>query len=109
MQKHLRALTVTHNVDAFRRAADRGAKRPHLRRFARARRILVWRKETTIHYRTLDRDEWPVLNAALEGETFAAMCERLADHHHESAAMSRMVQLLQRWLEAGLIQGWTTD
>jgi hypothetical protein len=109
MQKHLRVLTVTHNIDAFRRAADSGAKRPRLRRFAHARRILVWRKDTTVHYRTLDQDEWHVLGAALEGETFAALCERLATHHGESVALPRMVQLLQRWLEAGLISGWTTD
>jgi hypothetical protein len=109
LQKHLRVLTVTHNVDAFRRAADSGTERPRLRRFGHARRILVWRKETTVHYRTLDRDEWQVLSAALDGETFASLCERLAVHHDESAAMSRMVLLLQRWLEAGLIQGWTTD
>jgi Putative DNA-binding domain len=109
MQKHLRVITVTHNVDAFRRAADGGAKRPRLRRFARARQILVWRKGTTVHFRTLDHDEWQVLSAALDGETFAAMCQRLANHHDESAAMSRMVLLLQRWLEAGLIHGWTTD
>jgi hypothetical protein len=109
MQKHLRVLTVSHNVGAFRRAADAGAKRPRLRRFTRARQILVWRKETTVHYRTLDRDEWHVLSAALEGDTFAAMCGRLANHHDEAAAMSRMVLLLQRWLEAGLIHGWATD
>lgn len=109
MQKHLRVLTVSHNVGAFRRAADAGAKRPRLRRFTRARQILVWRKETTVHYRTLDRDEWHVLSAALEGDTFAAMCGWLANHHDEAAAMSRMVLLLQRWLEAGLIHGWATD
>jgi hypothetical protein len=109
MQKHLRVLAVTHNIDAFRRAADTGAKRPRLRRFTRTRQILVWRKDTTVHYRTLDRDEWHVLSAAFEGETFTAMCERLADHHDESAAMSRMVQLLQRWLEAGLIKGLAAD
>lgn len=108
MQKHLRVLTVTHNIDAFRRSADAGTKRPHLRRFAHARRVLVWRKETTVHYRTLDQDEWQVLGAALDGETFAALCERLAAHHDESAAMSRMVLLLQRWLGAGLISSWTT-
>jgi hypothetical protein len=109
MQKHLRVLAVTHNVDAFRRAADTATKRPRLRRFAQTRQILVWRKDTTVHYRTLDRDEWHVLSAALEGETFAAMCERLAGHHDESTAMSRMVLLLQRWLEAGLIHGLATD
>jgi hypothetical protein len=29
----------------------------------------------------------------------------LAQHHDESAAMPRMVALLQGWLEAGLIRG----
>lgn len=107
--KNLHVLACTHNSDAFRRAADQGAKRPRLQRFAQPYQIAVWRQAMTVRYRRLDDDEWQVLSAAIRGESFASLCERLAEYHDESAAMSRMVALLKAWLEAGLIGGWAFD
>lgn len=104
--RNLQIIGCKHNVDTFRRAADQGDKRPRLRSFAEPRQILVWRKATTVHYRLLKDDEWQVLGAAIHEEPFAALCERLMEHHSEEAALSRMVTLLQGWLEAGLIRGW---
>lgn len=106
LQENLHIVPATFNLDAFRRAVDNGQPRPHLRRFANARQIMVWRKRTTVHYRKLDNDEWQVLDAAMRDEPFAALCEKLAAHHGEAAAMPRMVMLLQAWLESGLIRGW---
>jgi hypothetical protein len=60
-----------------------------------------------VHYRRLDDDEWQVLSAAIQGESFANLCECLAALHGETAAMPRMVTLLQHWLTAGLIRGWS--
>ncbi|RUL74831.1 DNA-binding domain-containing protein [Dyella choica] len=105
--RNLHVLDCRCNVDAFRRAADHGHPRPRLRRLAPARQILVWRKETTVHYRRLDDTEWQVLSAALRGETLAGLCECLAARHDGAAAMAHMVTLLQGWLSAGLIHGWT--
>jgi hypothetical protein len=109
LQQNLRVLDCRCNVEAFRRAADQAIKRPHLRRFTEAQQILVWRHAMTVHYRRLDEDEWQVLGAAIRGEPFAALCERLTGYHDESMAMSRMVMLLQQWLQAGLIHGWSHD
>ncbi|RDS83272.1 DNA-binding domain-containing protein [Dyella psychrodurans] len=106
LQNNLQVLECAYNTDAFRRATDNGSKRPHLRRFAQPRQVLVWRRATTVHYRRLDDDEWLVLGASIQGETFASLCARLAACHGESAAMPRMVTVLKRWLEAGLIRGW---
>ena len=108
VQENLQLLAGLYNVDAFRRAADNGAPRPRLRRFDQAHHVMVWRKGTTVHYRKLDHDEWPVLAATMRGEPFASLCVTLAQHHDESAAMPRMVALLQGWLEAGLIRGLAT-
>jgi Putative DNA-binding domain len=105
LQENLQLLANFYNTDAFRRAADSNAKRPRLHRFAQANQVMVWRKATTVHYRKLDHDEWRVLTAAMHGEPFAALCAALTQYHDESAAMSRMVSLLQGWLEAGLIRG----
>jgi len=106
LQDNLQMLACTHNVDAFRRVADQAGKRPRLRRFAEPRHIMIWRHAMTVHYRLLDDDEWQVLSAAIQGAPFALLCERLASRHGGSAVMPRMVALLQRWLEAGLIQSW---
>jgi hypothetical protein len=107
LQQNLHVLPRQYNIDAFRRAADHGDKRPRLRRFGETRPILVWRKAMTVHYRSLDEDEWQILSAVMQGEPFAALCERMAGLHDEASAMSRIVTLLQGWLEAGLIRGWT--
>jgi hypothetical protein len=104
-QANLHTLDCTYNVDAFRRAADRGAARPHLRRYAKPRRLLVWRQAMSVHYRRLDEDEWQVLAAARRGEAFATLCALLAERHGETAAMGRMVALLQAWAGAGLLRG----
>jgi len=106
LQHNLQVLACVYNTDAFRRAADRNGRRPHLRRYAQPRQLLVWRLGTGVHYRRLDDDEWQVLGAAIQGETFASLCASLAGHHGEAAAMARMVALLTRWLGAGLIHGW---
>ncbi|WP_233840864.1 DNA-binding domain-containing protein [Dyella sp. 2HG41-7] len=108
LQANLHLLTVTHNVDAFRRAADRATARPGVRRLAKPRRIAVWRHATTVHYRVLENDEWPVLSAARRGEPFAALCALSAEHHGDAQAAPRMVSLLRTWLAAGLIRGLTT-
>jgi hypothetical protein len=107
LQENLHVLTSRYNTAACRRAADRGDKRPRLRHFDEPRQLLVWRKDTTVHYRQLEDDEWQVLSAAIQGKPFAALCERLACLHGEAAALPRMVTLLQTWLEAGLIRGGT--
>ena len=73
MQENLQLLAGLYNVDAFRRAADNGAPRPRLRRFDQAHHVMVWRKGTTVHYRKLDHDEWPVLAATMRGESFASL------------------------------------
>lgn len=104
LQANLQVLSSPYNVDAFRRAADRSAPRPHLRRYMRPRRILVWRHALSVHYRRLAEDEWQVLEAARRGEPFAALCVVLAQHHEQATAMRRMVALLQAWAGAGLLR-----
>lgn len=106
LQNNLLWLSETHNVDAFRRASDKGTKRPRLRRLAHPRHFMVWRHAMVVHYRRVASDEHAVLTAAQRGEPFAALCAILAGFHGESTALARMVTLLQTWLQAGLIRGW---
>lgn len=100
---HARLVRVTHNVDAFRRAAGRGARRPALRPLRQPRHLLVWRPLLEVRYRQVAADELPALIAALDGQTFANLCERMAGRHGVAAALPRMAALLLQWLDEGLI------
>lgn len=100
---HAQLLHTTCNVDAFRRAADRGSSRPARRRLTRTRPLLIWRPTLDVRYRVVAADELPALQGALNGECFGQLCEREAERHGPSAALPRMATLLGRWLDEGLI------
>jgi len=99
---HAHLLRSTCNIDAFRRAADRGEPRPALRRWRRPRHLLVWRPALDVRYRQVETRELPALLGALHGDTFAQLCERLAQRHGDSD-LPRMAALLAQWLGDGLI------
>lgn len=105
---HARLLRVTHNVDAFRRTADRDGPRPLLRRLCQPRYLLVWRPSLEVRYRTVTLSELPALQAAMDGETFATSCERLAKRQGIRSALPRMAALLGQWLDEGLIGSFGT-
>jgi hypothetical protein len=109
MQDPLQILSVHHNVDAFRRAADLGHGRPRLRHADRAYHVLVWRQSLAVHYRQVENDELSALTGAIKNEPFARLCERLVEYHEPAAALPRMVSLLHQWLGNGLITGWTAE
>ncbi|MFC5436908.1 putative DNA-binding domain-containing protein [Rhodanobacter umsongensis] len=105
-QAHLQVLSFTANVDAFRRAADAGGPRPRLRSRGRPHHLLVWRQALAVHYRAIEDDERCTLAAAMRDESFALLCERLAEHHDPASALSRMAEMLRRWIDDGLMAGW---
>lgn len=106
-QHHLQILAVHSNVDAFRRAADRGEPRPRLRRHTKARYFLVWRQSLAVRYRVVEADELSALGGAMQGESFASLCERLAQFHEPARALPRMAGLLRQWLTEGLLGSWS--
>lgn len=99
---HARLVPATCNIDAFRRAADRGRPRPALRRLRRPRTLLVWRPALEVRYRALAPDERLALQGALAGDSLAQLCEQLARRHAPSA-WPRMAALLGQWLDEGLL------
>lgn len=106
---HLQFVSAACNVEAFRRAADRAAQRPHVRRYARPRHTLVWRQALEVRYRPVADDERAILEGALRGEPFARLCERMAEWHAPAQAMPRLAALLHRWLDAGLLASFRLD
>ncbi|WP_430390796.1 HvfC/BufC family peptide modification chaperone [Dyella sp. 20L07] len=101
--KHLRILTTTCNVDVFRRAADRGQRRPSLRRLRQSRHLMIWRPAWDVRYRAVEADELQALDGMLLGEPFAQLCERMTAQQSTTTSLPRMVTLLSRWLSEGLV------
>lgn len=105
-QSHLQIISTHHNIEAFRRAADRDGKRPRLRRYDKGRHLLVWRQSLTVHYRSIEVDEISALTGAIKGEPFSALCERICEHHDAADALPLTANLLHGWLASGLISSW---
>jgi hypothetical protein len=64
---------------------------------------LVWRLGLDVKLRPLETDEAEAWNAAIAGEPFAELCERLAAHVGADRAAVRAAELLDRWISTGMI------
>ena len=64
---------------------------------------LVWRIGLDVKLRAAERDEAAALDALSHGESFAGICERLADHVDPGRAAFRAAELLERWVSTEMI------
>jgi hypothetical protein len=99
-------------LDAFRISTPVDEARPRLienadivlDRAARcARAIMVWRIEHDVKFRAIDPLEHAALQAMQDGATFGDMCELVAREVDPEAAPLRAAQILQGWLEWGIV------
>jgi hypothetical protein len=67
--------------------------------------LLVWRTAERVSYRGLDPVEAIGLDAAIAGETFGILCERIASEVGDGEAPNRAATLLARWQADGIIRG----
>ena len=65
--------------------------------------IVVWRKGFEVYYRALERGERGALGLALEGTTFAMLCEAAAAEYPGGDTPAAINRLLARWLADGLL------
>jgi hypothetical protein len=71
--------------------------------------VLVWRQNSRVHYRALERPERAALEVASAGASFAAICEAIAaacgddDQLGSIAPVALINQLLARWLGEALL------
>jgi hypothetical protein len=91
---------LTTNADDVWDAIENEAAIPAAREVRRT--VLVWRRDLTVVHRTLEEDEASALHRITGGGTFANMCELFAAR---ADATERAIELLLRWLEAGLLRG----
>ena len=66
-------------------------------------RWLVWRKQLTPNWRSLDVDEAVALALCLNGANFSEVCEALLEWYDEESVSLRFVGLLQQWLSDELV------
>ncbi|MDY0872551.1 DNA-binding domain-containing protein [Dongia rigui] len=64
---------------------------------------LVWRSGEDVQYRALPADEAACFAWMQGGMSFARMCESLAQDFHEANAAQRGAEMLQDWLQRGLV------
>jgi hypothetical protein len=64
---------------------------------------LVWRKDTTPQFRSMEKDEAWAFDAAASGAGFAELCEGLARFMPADRAAARAAGLLRAWIDAGLL------
>ena len=64
---------------------------------------LVWRKELKTYYRSLDVDEAWALDAVMQGQNFAKICEGVCEWVDEVHAPKRVAGFISQWLMDDLI------
>jgi len=66
-------------------------------------RWVIWRKQLTPNWRSLDVDEAVALEMCLNGANFSEVCEGLLEWYDEENVSLRFVGLLQQWLSDELV------
>lgn len=64
---------------------------------------LLWRKELLTYYRSLDVDEAWALDAAMQGDSFASLCEGVCEWIDEAHAPGRVAGFLSQWITDELL------
>jgi hypothetical protein len=96
-----RLLDLHWEVDAVLRAVESGeawSEPP-----AGARCVLVWRRNSRVDYRAVDRAERAALELARGGAAFAAICGAIAAESESADPAGAINAMLSRWLGDGLV------
>jgi len=65
---------------------------------------LLWRNDDHLtEFRSVSVDEFHLLNAAINNDTFASLCEALLEWHAVDEVAEKAWQFLSRWTESSLI------
>ena len=98
----VRCLDHEWNVVQIWKSCGQGVQPCRARRIER-RTWLIWRRTLEIHFRSLTRAETAALDVAIDGRTFADVCERLCAYLPAAEIASQAATWLREWLDSGLI------
>ena len=103
LHSSLQRMELAWNVPAFWQAVTREESPPALAQSLVAVPWIVWRRELTTFFRSLEPDEAAALHTIQSNGNFADMCEILCASHEPEAVSGLAMTLLKRWLDEGLI------
>jgi hypothetical protein len=99
----LRRLDLRWNVPTVWKAIDARQEPPALEESDYPIAWLVWRQDLLTYFRSLSVDQAWALDALERGETFAAICEGLAEWIDVQHVAVHAAGLLKQWLTDGLV------
>lgn len=102
-----RRLRLSHNTLSIWQALDQDEPPPAAEPLAQALDVLIWRRGSSPHFRSLAALEAAALDGLAQGLSFAALCEDLSERFPETDIASEAGSLLRRWVEEGLLAGVT--
>lgn len=76
---------------------------PEARMLPRPGALLVWRRDLSPHFRSIEEQERSMLKLALAGRAFGALCATLVDELGQEDGAAVAADLLRTWLADGLI------
>jgi hypothetical protein len=98
-------LGLSWNVPQLWQALTQDAERPAASVNREPLQWLLWRRELTTYFRSLQATEARALDAARDGWPFGELCALLCDELGEEQAPVEAASLLRGWIDAGLITG----
>lgn len=103
-------LVLDWNIVPLWEAISKGEKIPQdIEKYKIPDQWMIWRRDNTIQFVSLSRDEATCIDVLQQGRSFGAMCEILCQWHAEDEVGVRAASLLKTWLTAGLIANCTTS
>jgi len=96
-------ISLRTNAVQWWRAMSEASSRPARFRVATQVEWAIWRCDLKTYFRSLPADEACAVDCVAEGQSFATMCERLAEFGHTDNAPMRAATLLSQWFSDGWI------
>ena len=103
----VRRLDLCWNVPSIWAAVDRGEPPPAPIAAVKPQSWVLWRKELSQYFRSMDEDEAWALDAARDGQPFAALCEGLCRWREAERAPARAASLLKTWITEQMVSAVT--
>lgn len=107
--RSIRWLDLHWNIPPIWVARDDDTSTPEPTRESIPTRWLMWRKELSPHWRSLDVGEAWAIQAALNGANFAELCEGLLEWYDADTVAMAAAGYLKQWIHDGLITGIQMD
>lgn len=109
LQPSVQRLNFAWDTVSLCKAIDADEIPPQPRELDLAMGWVIWRKELTPQFRSLEVDEAAALDAVLRRQPFTVICEVLCEWIDAQHVALRAATLLKRWVSEGMIAALETD